>query len=413
MYRGIKIRRIFSIICAGMLLILLGSGLQAKEKKIFDPYELDPFINGEEEPAKDMEILLRFSSVAPEGSVWASFIRQGFKRISKAFNDLIKLKFYPGGVLGDEADNVRKMKMKQIHAVACTNMGLTMMVPNLCVLELPFLFDWEPDLWYYGKFCQIDYIMKKMTPTIDKLSMERGFMLMAISESALNFVLTQIPLKKVEDFEKLTAGSFRGDRIRPEINKVFKFKKLVSTQIFDAGQLLQTGVIDCSPMGGFYATIALQMWPYFKYVTDYPLYGYESASGHFDKRAMAKLKAFVDKWGHKWGLKDGEYFIKTVHRLGFEIGKELCYATRTNEKKARDELINKGYIKAVKFPDEEREKLKQRVLPLYDKLADDLYPKWVLDEILQYREEYRKLKKEGKMTKEWYKKMGVLPSHIP
>ena len=197
MYRGIKIWRICLIISAGMLLILLGSGLQAKEKKIFDPYELDPFINGEMEPAKDMVILLRFSSVAPEGSVWASFIRGGFKQMSDALNGLVKLKFYPGGVLGDEADNVRKMRMKQIHAVACTNMGLTMMVPKLCVLELPFIFDWEPDLWYNGKFCQIDYVMRKLTPSMDRLSMENGYVLLAISESALNFMLSTIPLKKV------------------------------------------------------------------------------------------------------------------------------------------------------------------------------------------------------------------------
>ena len=83
---------------------------------------------------------------------------------------------------------------------------------------------------------------------------------------------------------------------------------------------------------------------------------------------------------------------------------------RIKEADARRQIINKGIFKLVKFPEKEVEKLKAKILPLYSKLADKrgTYPKWFLDDVLKYREEYRKYKKEGKLNSGWLKK-GIFP----
>jgi len=79
---------------------------------------------------------------------------------------------------------------------------------------------------------------------------------------------------------------------------------------------------------------------------------------------------------------------------------------RVKEGEARRRILKSGIYKIVKLPEAELNKIKNKILPLYSKLADKkgTYPKWFLDEVLKYRDEYRKFKKEGKLTKSWYKK---------
>lgn len=389
------------------LALLLGSSGQAQQE-VFGPWELGPFIEGKKVPPEGMVILLKGATTGPEGSLWYDFFADKIgPEIEQMTNGLLKIRLYGGGLMGSEADTIRKMRMKQLHAVGVTVMGLTMIIPEICVFELPFLFDWEPELYYNGKYCGIDYILEKLEPSVAKLAEERGFQFLGFTESSVCAITSQFPLRKVEDFGRLKFWVWRGDRIRPEINQAFGFRKVVSAEPYDIASMLSTGMVDSS-VAAWYLNVILQWWPHVKYATDYPLYGYESAATIFDGRVFDQVMAFVDRWGDRYGLPDGRGLVRSILELLDRRYSELRLLVRQNEVKGKEELIKRGAIEEVHFPEPELAKLRERILPLYDKLADKKYPRWLLEEILKYRQEYRKLKAAGKLTDDWYER-GIIP----
>ena len=87
---------------------------------------------------------------------------------------------------------------------------------------------------------------------------------------------------------------------------------------------------------------------------------------------------------------------------------DLRFIIRQDESKARERLLKEG-IKEVHFPENELDQLKRKIEAQYYTLAEKKkYPKAILDEILLYREQYRKLKSEGRLNESWFKE-GIMP----
>ena len=83
---------------------------------------------------------IKFSTLAPEGSSWMKVMRTLEKELQRVTEGEVGFKFYPGGVSGDEIDVIRKMRIGQIHAAGFTGVGLGEILPEVRVLDLPFLF---------------------------------------------------------------------------------------------------------------------------------------------------------------------------------------------------------------------------------------------------------------------------------
>jgi TRAP-type C4-dicarboxylate transport system substrate-binding protein len=373
-----------------------------------DPWQLKQYMKGNREPPDNLKILFRVVTVAPEGSGWYNFITQDlFNGIGKISNGLIVGKLYPGGVLGDEADTIRKMQMKQIHGIGVTNMGATMMVPELCVLELPFLFDYEPELFWNQKYTQIDYVLEKVEPSFAKLAIKHGYQFGGMAETCLNFIGTKsIRIEKAEDLKKTKFWLWRGDRIREDVIDRMGFGSVLSTDLYNVSQAMSTGMVDTTWVG-YNPAVLLQWWPHINYVTDYPIFGYESATAFFEKEMIEAIFEFALKWGDKYNINTQTLRKDFIGMLDTLITRKMRMMIRRDEGKARKGLLDQG-VKEVHLNESELDKLRVRVEPLYNELADKKYPKALLEEILVYRNEYRELKKQGKLTEEWYTN-GILP----
>ena len=83
---------------------------------------------------------IKFSTLAPEGSSWMKEIRRLADAVKEKTDGRVTFKFYPGGVSGDEKDVIRKMRVGQVHAAGFTGVGLGQILPEVRVLDLPFLF---------------------------------------------------------------------------------------------------------------------------------------------------------------------------------------------------------------------------------------------------------------------------------
>ena len=66
-----------------------------------------------------------------------------WKKVTKG---KVELRIYPGGVVGDERDMVRKMRIGQIHAAGISTEGLTEIVPDFSAFYVPLAFQDEQDI---------------------------------------------------------------------------------------------------------------------------------------------------------------------------------------------------------------------------------------------------------------------------
>ena len=361
------------------------------------------------------ELLFKGATTPPKGSTQYSDAIEAvlpslFKAL-KPYKDMFRLKprLYGGGILGDEPDYIRKMKLGEIQFAGGSIAMGEMVAPAICIFDLPFLFDYEPIKYYDEcKYCQIDWILDKAAPTLNILLEEKGFVLMGLADGGgYECIVTQkAPITKVEDLADYTFFVFPQSRIAGEINKAMGFKKSVVCKPWDLPSFAASGVLD-SLLCCWYWNVLLQTTPYFKYVTDYPLRGFIAAIVLVRQQTFINLVQLGRRFGPMMGMENDEMLTivrKLISTISTGVKTVLRRGLRMKEGEARRRIIKAGIYKMVKFPPSEIEKMKMRILPLYDKLADrkGTYPKWFMDEILKYRAEYRKFKKQGKLTSKWY-----------
>ena len=72
------------------------------------------------------------ATLAPEGTEWHGLLVEMGQEWKKVTNNDVRLRIYPGGVVGDERDMIRKIRIGQIHGAAVTTEGMTEV--NHCLL---------------------------------------------------------------------------------------------------------------------------------------------------------------------------------------------------------------------------------------------------------------------------------------
>ena len=90
--------------------------------------------------AKSDKIVLRAGTVAPEGTPWEQQIKGTKKHLRKDSGGRLKIKVYFGGAKGDEKSLVRQCRDARLEMIGVSTAALGTEVPQMQVLELPFVF---------------------------------------------------------------------------------------------------------------------------------------------------------------------------------------------------------------------------------------------------------------------------------
>ena len=91
---------------------------------------------------------VRMATLAPDGSSWMKILNKGSAEVNAKTENRVTIKYYAGGVQGDERDVVRKINLGQLDGAALTSVGLSMVEESIRVLELPRLFNSVEELDY-------------------------------------------------------------------------------------------------------------------------------------------------------------------------------------------------------------------------------------------------------------------------
>ena len=97
---------------------------------------------------------IKFATVATEGSTWMKVMHQLAEAVEDSTEGEVKFKIYPGAVQGDEKDVLRKMRIGQLHSAGFTGVGLGEILPEVRIMDAPFLFN---------TYEEVDYVSSKLS----------------------------------------------------------------------------------------------------------------------------------------------------------------------------------------------------------------------------------------------------------
>jgi TRAP-type C4-dicarboxylate transport system substrate-binding protein len=208
----------------------------------------------------DDSVVIKMATLAPEGSSWMQRFNAINAEVMEETDNKVSFKIYPGGVLGDEKDMMRKMQIGQIHGVALTSAGLSVFFKDIDVLHIPFFFK------DYG---EVDYVLGKMGPYFKKGLEDSGHILLGWSEAGFIYLMSTTPISSVSELQKAKVWIWHES---PMSQAIFNEAGVsaIPLSIPDVLVGLQTGMVEvvyAPPTGA----ISLQWFTRIKYITDIPL----------------------------------------------------------------------------------------------------------------------------------------------
>ncbi len=205
-------------------------------------------------------VTLKIATLAPDGTSWMQAMRKGADEIKERTEGRVKLRFYPGGVMGNDRTVLRKIRIGQLHGGAVSANGLASIAPDSQIYALPFLF---------RSYAEVDYVRNRMDFRILDRLKEKGFISFGLSEGGFAYLMSDDPIVRVQDLREKKVWTPEHDVISRTAFDSLGISP-IPLPLADVLIGLQTGMIDtvaASPVGA----IALQWHTSVAYLTDVPL----------------------------------------------------------------------------------------------------------------------------------------------
>ncbi|VAW53166.1 TRAP-type C4-dicarboxylate transport system, periplasmic component [hydrothermal vent metagenome] len=269
---------------------------------------------------------IKVATLSPEGTFWMKHMRVGAKEIKKRTEGRVKFKFYPGGVMGNDENVLRKIRIGQLHGGAVTLGTLAQSSPDITLYGLPYLFSSLDDA---------AEIRKTTDPMLSRELEENGYVNFGFAQGGFTYLMSKEPIRNLEDLRQRKSWIPEKSDVGLSVYEYVGVSP-VALPLSDVLTGLQTGLINTvvtSPIGA----LALQWHTHIKYVTDQPLI-YVAAMLIIDKKVFNKIN---------------EADQKIVRQVMGNVYKKIDQQNRLDNISARKALKNQG-IEFIKLSDAEK-----------------------------------------------------------
>ncbi|MEN8259821.1 MAG: TRAP transporter substrate-binding protein DctP [Pseudomonadota bacterium] len=297
-------------------------------------------------PFSGFAFTFKIATISPDGTSWMRALHKGADEIAARTSGRIRFRFYPGGIMGNDASVLRKIRIGQLHGGAITGGGLAAIYPDSQVYTLPLAF---------RSFAEVDFVRSRMDETIIKGIRNKGFVSFGLSEGGFAYVMADEPMRSVDDLKGQKVWVPEGDVISRSAIEAFNVSP-ISLPLTDVLTGLQTGLINTvatSPIGA----IALQWHTRVKYLTDAPLmyvYGtlvvqrkaYERLSPE-DQAIVQEVMGGVLERLNRQNRLDNEEALQALQKQGIEIVKISADQARRWQaitEEVRNRLVREGVM---------------------------------------------------------------------
>ncbi len=298
--------------------------------------------------------IVKLATLAPEGTDWHGMLLEMGQEWSAVSKGSVRLKIYPGGVIGDERDMVRKMRIGQIHAAGITTEGLSEIVPDFSAYFVPLAYQTKED---------IQAVTDAMLPSLEKQLEDNGFKLLHLGDIGWVYWFSSKPIRTPDELKKMKiftwAGDFKWERLWEKAG--YNPVPLASVDILSG---LQTGLINT------FATM--------------PLYA-------LSQQSFSIANHMLDL---KWGVLMAGIIIdiKTWERIPKRYHKKLVGVTQSIQKK-QNTLNKEAELQSIKMMkqyglsihtinNQEKDKWKDEVDKMSPDLRGDIIPSNIYDKVI-------------------------------
>jgi TRAP-type C4-dicarboxylate transport system substrate-binding protein len=254
---------------------------------------------------------IKIATLSPDGTFWMKQMRVGAKEIKEKTQGRVKFKFYPGGVMGNDGNVLRKIRIGQLHGASVTISTLSQTIPVL-------------------------------SREIEK----NGFVNFGFAQGGFSYLMSKDPIRSLDDLRERKSWVPEKSEVGLSVYRYVGVTP-ISLPLSDVLTGLQTGLIDTiitPPIGA----LALQWHTHIEYVTDQPL-NYLAAMLIIDKKVFKKLS---------------ETDQEIVRDVMGKVYKKIDEQNKVDNIAARKALLNQGvkFIKLSETDKEEWEKIDDFVI---------------------------------------------------
>ncbi|WP_316366267.1 TRAP transporter substrate-binding protein [Candidatus Thiodiazotropha sp. CDECU1] len=296
-------------------------------------------------PSSQAATTLKIATLAPDGTNWMKQMRAAAKQIKQQTEGRVKIRFYPGGVMGNDNSVLRKIRIGQLHGGALTGGGLSIIYKDAHLYTLPFQF---------RNLEEVDAVRQIMDPQILKGIKKQGYISFGLSEGGFAYLLSNSPVTSTNNMKELRIWIPEGDQVNASMFQSLGISP-VPLPLTDVLTGLQTGLIDTiasAPIGA----IALQWHTRVSYLTQVPLaYLYatlvlkEKTFNKLEKGDQSILKQILETTFDKidqQNRKDNEQALLALKKQGIEFvspsaSQQQAWETHANStiRKLSDEKV--------------------------------------------------------------------------
>lgn len=311
--------------------------------------------------------LIRFATLAPEGTAWMETMHAIDREVREETGGEVGFRFYPNMAMGDELDVLRKIRLGQLQGAGFTGFGLGEILPEIRVLELPYLFQND---------AEVDCVRSALDTLFQRRLEEKGFILLGWADVGWIYFFSQKPVVTPSDLKGVKPWAWQGDPLA----KVF-FEELKKVPIFlpvtDVQLALQTGMVEAvyaSPL----ACLALQWFLRLNYVSDVP---FTNSLG-----VVLITKAVYDKLSP-----DHQAMLRRIAQRHL---RSLVIKSREQNREAYQRLLKEGLVVAHSTP-QQRAEMEAVGVKVHHRLSGVLYPPELLAQINAILRGYREKRPEN------------------
>ncbi len=304
----------------------------------------------------------KLATVAPEGSQWMTELRDAARRINERTEGRVRVKYYAGGVMGNDRKVLRKIRIGQLHGGAFTASGLSEKYSDIVIYGLPLLFNDE---------AEVAYVRERMDPLLAAGLAKEGFEALGMAGGGFASVMGAEPVTSLQQLKGRKVWVPEGDSISYAAMESLDLSPVV-LPITDVLTGLQTGLLEfvaTPPVGA----VVLQWYTKVKFVTEVPL-AYTLGILAVDQRAFKRLSS-----------PDQAVFREAIAAAYARLDEQ----NRIDNLSAREALIENGLDIATLPPEQLREWRRATEQANERLIGEGVVSADILEKLLQHVADYR------------------------